>query len=147
MSVSNSLRRLLGIRDLQEEQSKLALESALGELRRLENALRITFERGRRGRGLIHASAQSGQLTDRLAGLEEDRAVNLHVAALEPRIDVKVEEIEELRNAYLSKRVERRQAETLIQEAEAREAMETNRRGQQSIDDWYNLRKFRDSGQ
>jgi hypothetical protein len=43
--------------------------------------------------------------------------------------------------------VERRQAETLIQEAEAREAMETNRRGQQSIDDWYNLRKFRDSGQ
>ena len=147
MSVSNSLRRLLGIRELQEEQSKLALESAIGELHRLELALQTSFERGRRGRNLIHASAQSGQLTDRLAGLEETRAVKLHVAALEPRVDAKAEEIEELRNAYLSKRVERRQAEAQIQESEAREAVEADRRGQQSIDDWHNLRKFRDSGE
>ena len=145
MSVSISLRRLLGIRNLQEEQSKLALESALGELRRLEHALQTTFERGRWGRSLIHASAQNGHLTDRLAGLEEARTANLHVAALEPRIDAQFEEIEKLRQAFLSKRVERRQAETLIQESEAREAVEVGRRGQQSIDDWYSLRMYRDN--
>ena len=34
MAVSRALRRLLRVRELEEEQSRLALESALGELQR-----------------------------------------------------------------------------------------------------------------
>ena len=45
---------------------------------------------------------------------------------------------------FLAKRVERRQAETLIEETEAREAIEADRRNQQSIDDWY-LNRMRSS--
>jgi hypothetical protein len=144
MAVSHALRRLLRIRELQEEQSRLALESALGELHRLEHALTATVERERRGRSLIQASAQTGELTDRIAGFEETRSAGLHATALGPRIDGMGEEVTDRREEFLLKRVERRQAETLIQETEALEAIEDGRRGQQALDDWYSSRLYRD---
>ncbi|MGO9319027.1 MAG: hypothetical protein ACLPXT_10945 [Terracidiphilus sp.] len=144
MAVSRALRRLLRIRKLQEEQSRLALESALGELHRLEHALTAAVERERRGRSLIQASAQTGELTDRLAGFEETRSAKLHAAALGPRINGMGEEVTDRREEFLLKRVERRQAETLIQETEAREAIVDGRRGQQALDDWYSSRLYRD---
>ncbi len=79
MAVSRALRRLLRIRELEEEQSRLALESALGELNRLEASLAAAVERERRGRRLVKASAQTGELPDRLAGLEETRAADRRV--------------------------------------------------------------------
>jgi hypothetical protein len=48
-----------------------------------------------------------------------------------------------LRQEFLGKRVERRQAETLIRETEARDAIEAGRRGQQALDDWYRFRLHR----
>lgn len=144
MAVSRALRRLLRIRELEEEQRRLALESALGELHRLEHALVAAVERGRRGRSLIQASAQTGELADRIAGYEEIRSAKLHAAALGPRINGMGEEVTDRREAFLLKRVERRQAETLIQETEAREAVVDARRGQQALDDWYSSRQFHD---
>ncbi|MGA3263213.1 MAG: hypothetical protein ABSC47_04120 [Terracidiphilus sp.] len=137
MAVSRALRRLLRIRDLEEEQGRLALESALGELRHLENALAATVDRARRGRQLVGASAYSGELPDRLAGLEETRAAGRHATALRPRIADAELDVVALRQEFLARRVERRQAETLIQETEARDAIEAGRRGQQALDDWY----------
>ncbi|MGA9070286.1 MAG: hypothetical protein WB424_08540 [Terracidiphilus sp.] len=147
MAVSRALRRLLRIRELEEEQNQLALESASGELNRLERALTATYERERRGRRLVEASAQSNQLMDRLAGLEETRSASLHAIALGPRIDAKQEEVAVRRQEFLAKRVERRQAETLIEETEAREAVEEDRRGQQSLDDWFSSRLYRQGTQ
>jgi hypothetical protein len=143
MAVSRALRRLLRIRELEEEQSRLALESTLGELNRLESALAATGERDRRGRRLVETSARTGQLPDRLAGLEETRAAHRLVAVLEPRIEAKEEEVAELRQQFLLKRGEHRQAETLIQEAEARDAIEAGRSNQQRLDGWYSSRLFR----
>ncbi len=144
MAVSRALRRLLRIRDLEEEQCRLALESAVGELHRLEQALAETADRNRRGRSLVHASAQTGQLPDRLAGIEESRAADRLVAVLNPRIEAMEAEVTALRQAFIDKRVERRQAETLIQETEAQEAIDAGRRGQQSLDDWYSSRLYRE---
>ncbi|MFY9852970.1 MAG: hypothetical protein WAK26_03725 [Terracidiphilus sp.] len=141
MAVSRALRRLLGIRDLQEEQSRLLLESALGELHRLHNAMAATFVRDRNGRSLVQTSAQTGELPDRLAGLEEMRTASRHAAALTPRVDAMEEEVASRRQEFLLKRVERRQAETLIQETEAREAIESGRRSQQALDDWHGSRR------
>lgn len=143
MAVSRALRRLLNIRNIEEEQSRLALEFALGELNRLEAALAATAERDRLGRRLVERSASSGELPDRLAGLEETRAANCHAAALGPRIaDAKLD-VAGLREEFLARRVERRQAETLIEETEARDALDAGRRGQQSLDDWYGNRMHR----
>ena len=45
------------------------------------------------------------------------------------------------------KRVERRQAETLIRESEAQEAIETDRRSQQALDNWYSFRQYREGAE
>ncbi|MDR3725831.1 MAG: hypothetical protein P4K86_02190 [Terracidiphilus sp.] len=140
MPVSRSLRRLLRIRDIEEEQCRQALESALNELNRLEHALVATTERERRGRRLVEAGVRGGELLDRLAGLEETYAANRLATALVPRIAETTLDVVALREEYLGKRVERRQAETLIGETEARDTVIAGRREQQGIDDWYRSR-------
>jgi len=140
MAVSRALRRLLRIRELEEEQNRLVLESASGELNRLEQTLVAAFERERQGRRMVESSARSNQLMDRFAGLEETRSAGLYVVALGPRIDAKQEEVAVRRQEFLAKRVERRQAATLIEETEALEAIEAGRRGQQALDDRYGSR-------
>ncbi len=144
MAVSRALRRLLRIRELEEEQNRLALESASGELNRLERTLAAAFERERLGRRLVESGTRGNQLMDRIAGLEEARSATRHAIALGPKIDAKQEEVAERRQEFLIKRVERRQAETLIEETEAREAIEADRRGQQALDDWYSSKQYRE---
>jgi hypothetical protein len=127
----------LRIEEIQEDLSRVALESAVGGLRRLERHLAATEDRAHGGRRLVVSSAHSGELPDRLAGLEETRAAVRRAEVLAPRIADAELTIVALREAFLSKRVEHRQAETLISDAEARDAIETARHDQQSLDDWY----------
>jgi|ERR1035437_750495 hypothetical protein len=136
MAVSRALRRLLRIRDLEEEQRRVALESALVELHRLQHSLAASVERGRRGRELVTASANTGELPDRIAGIAETLLAARYAEVMTPRIAATELNVAELRLEFLAKRVER-QAETLIRETEARDAAEAGRRGQQGIDDWY----------
>jgi hypothetical protein len=140
MAVSRSLRRLLTIRDLVEEQSRLALETALAKLNQLNDALEDTAGRDRRGRRLAAASAHNGELIDRLAGLEETRTAARFAKALAPRVGAAERDVEARREVYFAHRVERRQAETLISEAEAEESAEAGRRAQQALDDWHRFR-------
>jgi hypothetical protein len=142
--VSRTLRRLLHIRDLEEEQRRLALEAALDNLERLERGLAGAAEQARRGRRLIESSAYSGELRDRLAGLAESDAAIRNTTALTPRIAAGGAEVAAVRQRFLDKRVERRQAETLIREAAAQDEVEAGRRGQQMLDDWYSARRNRE---
>jgi len=86
MAVSRALRRLLRIRILEEEQARLAMEAVLGELHTLEHALAATSQRDRRGRRLVEASVQTGELPDRVAGAEETRTADRFSLALRPQI-------------------------------------------------------------
>ncbi len=145
MASSRPMRRLLRVLQLEEEQRREALGEALGELRRLQHAQEKAVERERRGRRLVAASAGSGEIMDRLAGLEEARAGARRSAALHPRVDAAQREVELRRQEFLAKRVERRQAETLVEETEAREALASGRRGQQALDHWH-LNRLRREG-
>jgi flagellar export protein FliJ len=147
MPVSRALRRLLRIREIEEEQCRMRLEAAAADLHRLQAALEATTERDRRGRQMVAASAHSGDLPDRLAGMEETRTAARFAEFLHPRIAEQEQQVAQLRQEFLEKRVEHRQAETLIQETEAKDAIEAGRRGQQMLDDWFNARKLRNSGQ
>lgn len=140
MSVSRGLRRLLRIRNLEEEQRRLALDSAVAELARLEAARAAAVVRACRGRGLVRVSAESGEWLDRWAGIAEQQTAGVHAEALAPRIADSQLGVAALRQEFLNKRVERRQAETLIEEAEARDEREGARREQQSLDDWFGNR-------
>ena len=147
MAVSRTLRRLLRIRDLQEEQSRLAIESSQGELNRLEDALKATENRDRRGRMLVDASARTGELPDRLSGLEETRTAIRIAAVLAPRIEAKKVDVANHQLEFQSTRVARKQAESLITDAESLDAVDAGRRSQQALDDWYSSRLHQARGQ
>lgn len=137
MAVAGALRRLLRVFELEEEQARGALEAALGELRRLEQVKLAARVRERRGRAFVTASARSGELADRLAGIEEARTAWHSAGLLKERLVAAERQAAERREEYLAKRVKRRQADALIREAETRDALETSRRSQRWIDEWF----------
>lgn len=141
MAVSRVMLRLLRIRELEEEQNRGALESALGELNRLERALEMTCEYDRQGRRMVAESTHTGIVADRMLGLMESRAAAERSVQLAEQIAEANEEIAALRDALLRKRVERRQSETLVEGVRARHAVETLRREQHSLDDWFRNRR------
>lgn len=144
MSRSKALERLLRIRALEEEQRRASLESALGELDALKRAREAAAEAGRNGRARVGSSVASGSVVDRRAALVEMEAARRRDRALAPRIAASEKEAAHRRQEFVEKRVERRQAGTLVEQAEARDETEAGRRTQQAIDDWYGTRK-RDS--
>jgi hypothetical protein len=137
MAVSRALRRLLRVLEIEEEQCQLALRSALGGLRHLEQLAAIARTREQAGRKLILHSAYTGELPDRLAGLQQSQSAANQSAELEIKIADAGLLVSDLRSTYLAKRVERRQAELLITETENRDAVIAARRSQQDLDDWY----------
>jgi hypothetical protein len=100
----------------------------------------------RHGRTLIAASALSGEIADRQAGLIETEAARRRARMLAPRIAASQREIIQCRQDFMHKRVERRQAETLLEHDDAQEKLESGRRSQRSIDDWYGANMYRRKG-
>ena len=146
MSTLLPLRRLLRIRKLQEEQSAISLEAAAEELRRLENARIATLMRAHNGRCLVIASICLDEIHDRHAGLEEIHAASHLAGILSARIAVAESKVSRLREALMAKRIECRQAETILEKRAAQDAIETARRSQYTLDDWHRSRSQRESG-
>jgi hypothetical protein len=147
MSVSRALRRLLQVRDMEEEQQRQALQSALSELHALEHALTAARDRERTGNRLLVTSFQSSEIADRTAAQVEVETAARHAAVLAPRIAAAEMVASRARQDYLDKRLERRQAQTLIEEAEAQDAIESGRRDQQSLDDTFGTLRHRQEHQ
>lgn len=143
METPRGLRRLLRVREIEEEQAHSALKLAVAEVGHLEAARAGLSERERAGRRLVAESARSGEVVDRVAGIEETRLARAAASALKTRIAAAEKEAAARREAYLAKRVERRQTEALVEAAEARAAAEAGRRGQQAVDEWFLNRQER----
>jgi len=82
MAVSRAMRRLLHVLEIQEEECRAAMESARAELKRTGTALTWNVERERGGRRLVAASAATGEIADRIAGIEETRVAKRFALAL-----------------------------------------------------------------
>lgn len=145
MPISPALRKLLRIRELEEEQSRIALETALGEMNRLKRALAGTAQSGQAARRLFASGVQSENLTDRVAGLQEMRAADHLAGALSRELVTAGPEVARLRERFLATRVQRRQAESLVNESESRAETEEERRNQRDLDDLYRARSKRES--
>src|ERR1700738_4461868 len=104
MPVSRALRRLLHVRTMEEEQQRLALESALGELHALEDALSAARARDRAGRALLNLSFQASDPTDRPAAQVEVQSAVRRAAFLKPRIAAAETAASRARQAFLDKR-------------------------------------------
>ena len=143
MGGPKALERLLRIRALEEEQRRASMESALGELDSLKRAREAAAETERNGRARVGSSAASGSVVDRQAALVEMQAGRRRSRMLAARIAASEREAALRREEFLQKRVERRQAGTLVEQALAQEEIEAGRRLQQTMDDWYGARKSR----
>lgn len=136
--MSRALKRLLRVRSLEEEQQRAALESALAQLHWIERSLEECAARERRGRQL---AVTADDTAERLAGrVEIETAQRTERALLSRRVDAQ-REAALRREAFLHKRIERRQAETLLQEAEARRDAVAAHRAQQGQDEWHAARR------
>ena len=137
MSGTRTLKRLLRVLELEEEQRQTALQSALGDLHRIENAIDAAGTRERVGRKLVNFGILHNEVEDRLAGLEETRAGSHAREILIPYRAQAAEIAAVRREEFLAKRIERRQAETMIESAEAQEELENSRRRQAALDEWF----------
>ena len=88
MSVSKSIERLARIRGLEEEERRLKLEEAAARLQSLKHARTEAIEKERLGRAGIAASAATGELNDRVAGLVESDIARTRTRMLNSRIAV-----------------------------------------------------------
>ncbi len=145
MAAGKGMRRLVRLLLLEEEQAERALAASIATARELEAGITAAHGREQMGRGLVRLSAGAGEPLDRVAGLEEVKAGERIRQALLPRLAEAEMIVVARREQYLNKRVERRQAETVVQEAEAGAAREASRRNQESLDDMYLGRMRRDA--
>jgi len=131
------MRRLLQVLEIQEEECRAAMELARAELRQLNQALTWNMARERGGRRLVADSAVTGEIADRIAGMEEARTATRIAAALGQRIAEAQLAVNARQHEFLGRRVERLQTKTLIEEAEAVDRTEAARRSQRDLDDWF----------
>lgn len=146
MAASRTLGRLLHLLELQEEQARRVATEAAAEAHRLHSAQSNAAAREREGRRLVGASARTGAVADRVAGLEEIRIARRVAAMLTPLIEAAEREEERRRQEFLARRTERRQAETLLDAAERSAARAETRRAQQTADDLHLGRMGREHG-
>ena len=137
MTASRNLGRLRSIREAEEGQSRALMESVLGELRRMESALKSTEKRRQGARVLMATSVNTGEWIDRIAAMEELAMTERLASALVARIEATEKQAERIRQEFVAKRIERRQVETLLHAANAQEAIETKRKSQAAMDEWH----------
>ena len=137
------LERLLKIRGAEEEQRRRALQAAEAKLNSLEQARESALEMEKKGRARMVEGLISGAVAERQSGAVESASGQRRARILGAHIAAAENETAASRQAFLEKRIERRQAETLVEEVGAREAMEAGRRGQRDIDDWFGTRNHR----
>ncbi len=143
MPQPQTLRRVQSIREAEERQLRAQMELALADLQRLQDALKLALERMKLARALVASSVASGEQIDRIAALEETTTVERRMKILPARIAEAETEVVSIRQEFLSKRIERRQVECLLDEARAREATEINRKSQSMLDAWHLLQRPR----
>jgi hypothetical protein len=158
--MAGSLKRVLRIRALQEERSRVELEAEIGRLRELERAAAAAAREARESRersfaDLRKAAAIGSRIVS--AGVDGNIDVakgpseqgNWREAELEWGTAVWRQEgheakrpeqertVDRARGEFLDGRRERLQAETLVEQTAARELVEAGRREQRALDDWF----------
>ena len=141
MHGSSAIRRLLRIRALEEEQSRMVLEAAEAEVKRLQSALGSVRQSEHQGREILTRGVQDGEPTDRIAGVEQIRACEQAAAWIAGRTLQAEAEAGTQRSAFVEKRIQCRQAESLHDAAISQSLHRDEKRMQQMQDEWHLMRR------
>jgi hypothetical protein len=141
--LSGKLTRILRLRELTEELSRLELEAAMLELRRLETAQETAARWIGEGR---RAAFRSVLGQEQAQWFEEELSMEF-VASEQARIELarveREQALEAIQLRYRERRKERLQVETLIDARRAAEQALSERRDQSVLDDWFQSRRLR----
>jgi flagellar biosynthesis chaperone FliJ len=131
---------LLRLRELEEESSRLQLESAVGNRNRIERELELLVERQAGGRKNFVAGVEGRDGLSRVAGLMEIEQARRSLVYMVPKLKEADLEVAREREEFLRRRTGRRQVETLVDQAHVLAEVEAGRRAQQILDDWFGRR-------
>ncbi len=143
--MSQSLARILRLREQGEEICRLDLKREMLKLKEVESAIRASREESRASRreafcALTRNAGEGWLLAEGSWELAEWKT-----RSLQPELQQQRQRVEEFRHRFLQCRKEKRQVEQLV-EASARAARaEETRRQQSALDAWYEQAKRRRS--
>ena len=135
MTILRSFKRLLHVRDIEEEQARISLEAALHRFNELQTAAQRVQQRDQEGRRMLISGIEQGDGAERIAGLEESRCAAQQSRHLKPQMEEAEASVSILRRQLMERRLARRQAETILQGADIKAHLESLRRMQQASDE------------
>ena len=144
MLVKRTLNRLLRLRELEEEQSRLELELAVAERNRAQQEIAFAARRQAQGRRNFAAGIVEQNRLARAAGLLETEEARKQRLRLYPQLEAADTEVARQQAEFLLRRTGRRQVETLVENEHGKAEIEAGRRAQQMLDDWYGRRKAKE---
>ena len=144
MLVKRTLSRLLRLRELEEEQSRLELELAVAERNRAQQEIAFVTRRQVLGRRNFAAGIVEQNRLARAAALFESEEARRQRLRLYPQLEAADAEVARQQAEFLLRRTGRRQVETLVENERGRAEVEAGRRAQQILDDWYGRRKAKE---
>jgi len=146
MVIKRTLNRLLRLRELEEELSRLQLEIAVAERSRREQEVALAASSQAQGRRSFAAGIGEQNQLIRTAGLLESEEARKRLLRLQPHLETADLEVIRQQAEFLSRRTGRRQVETLLENEMTQAEVETGRRAQQMLDDWYGRRIVKKTG-
>jgi hypothetical protein len=146
MVIKRTLNRLLRLRELEEELSRLQLEIAVAERSRRKQEVALAASSQAQGRRSFAAGIGEQNQLIRTAGLLESEEARKRLLRLQPYLETADLEVTRQQAEFLSCRTGRRQVETLLENEMTQAEVETGRRAQQMLDDWYGRRIVKKTG-
>jgi flagellar export protein FliJ len=134
------LDRLLRLRSLLEDVSRLELEARLQELAQVESALTRSQETSKAMRRRSFLNIAQARREDWLEAEAIGEWVGWEHGSLEKARRRKTVEVGAAKATYLERRKECRQVEGVIEVKAAADAIERGRREQRELDDWFGQR-------
>ena len=142
------LKRLLRLRSLVEETSRMELEGRAALVTRIDQARKRELRTVREGRALAIESiceddGAGDQTGGRSAGWSAAETAVWRERQLAPLAEAAERRVMESREEFFERRKERRQVESVLGAAEERMGIEQERRTQRELDDWFGMKQAR----
>jgi len=140
MSVKPVLARLLRLRELEEEQSRLELEAAVAAQGSVERERNAVAQRQASERRAFVAGVEGGDYRVCTGAIVEMEQARSERGRIEVRLAGVENEVRRQREEFIARRTSRKQVSTLVDAAREESEVEVARRVQQMLDDWYGRR-------
>ncbi len=144
--MQHPLQRLLRLRSLVEETSRMELESRAALAARIQQRRARELETVRENRAYVIASiSEDGEVGEqaerRGEGWSAAEGAARRERQLAPLSEAADRRVAEVRDEFIERRKERRQVESILDEAKERVRIEQERRAQRSLDDWFGMKR------